>query len=384
MGLKESLEKSYRKYGPLYPILVDRDGNVIDGFHRLKIDKNWPKFQLEWADTPLKKEIAALISNVYRRDIHSAEITNRLNRIAEILLKEGVPKGKICEKIADLTGASLSWVRKYIGQEYKSESHVESIKKRWEKPSEIWEEAGNHLLVGPVETRRGSNVVTEKLEIPLPIDNVWFALEERPRGFGSPCFHGNTPPFIAINVVLKYTKAGDTVLDPMAGSGTLVDVCKYFNRNIIAYDLNPIRKDIYRGDAEKINLEKKVDLIFAHWPYWNMVKYSKDPEDLSNLNYKDFLEKSERIIANLVNFLRKNGYFAILIGDRRKGRRIYDLSADISKIGQKYMLLYDKIIWVGEKQRSYIAKDKTLNEWRARNYRFHLLKFDTLLIFKKC
>ena len=32
----EALEESYKKVGALYPVLVDKKGNIIDGKHRKK------------------------------------------------------------------------------------------------------------------------------------------------------------------------------------------------------------------------------------------------------------------------------------------------------------------------------------------------------------
>jgi hypothetical protein len=45
--LKASSERVRR----LYPILLDRHGNVIDGRHRLAADENWPKMRLEHVKT---------------------------------------------------------------------------------------------------------------------------------------------------------------------------------------------------------------------------------------------------------------------------------------------------------------------------------------------
>jgi len=45
----------------LYPVLLDRHGNIIDGMHRLKADKNWPKIRLENIETEEQRLIARLI-----------------------------------------------------------------------------------------------------------------------------------------------------------------------------------------------------------------------------------------------------------------------------------------------------------------------------------
>ena len=56
---------------------------------------------------------------------------------------------------------------------------------------------------------------------------------------GNNKYPGVTPAFIIWNLVQRYTKLGDLVVDPMAGSGTTVDVCKEEGRRVIGYDLAP-------------------------------------------------------------------------------------------------------------------------------------------------
>lgn len=41
------LRLSSRRVGWLYPVLLDKHGNVIDGKHRLPADANWPKMRLD-------------------------------------------------------------------------------------------------------------------------------------------------------------------------------------------------------------------------------------------------------------------------------------------------------------------------------------------------
>jgi ParB-like chromosome segregation protein Spo0J len=56
------LKFSSKNVGRLYPVLIDKQGNVIDGMHRLKADKNWPKIKLENVETEEQRLITRLIS----------------------------------------------------------------------------------------------------------------------------------------------------------------------------------------------------------------------------------------------------------------------------------------------------------------------------------
>ena len=42
MSDEYSLKKSKDKSGPLYPVIIAKNGRVIDGRHRLKEDPDWP------------------------------------------------------------------------------------------------------------------------------------------------------------------------------------------------------------------------------------------------------------------------------------------------------------------------------------------------------
>ena len=82
MRIKE-LAQTYKKFGALYPILLDKRGNIIDGFSRKKVDENWPTITLQVDDETEKQKIS-LIANIIRREISGKEITERLDKLAEL------------------------------------------------------------------------------------------------------------------------------------------------------------------------------------------------------------------------------------------------------------------------------------------------------------
>ena len=108
------LKLSCDHVGPLYPVLFDKHGNVIDGKHRLAVNKNWPKVTLDHVDTKKKTLLARLASNVCRRTVSDSEKTRMLTELGEIHLLEGLAPGKIAQEIAEETGMSYRWVMKYL------------------------------------------------------------------------------------------------------------------------------------------------------------------------------------------------------------------------------------------------------------------------------
>ena len=80
---------------------------------------------------------------------------------------------------------------------------------------------------------------------------------------GNNRFNGLTPALVIWNLLKRYTKEGDLVIDPMCGSGTTIDVAKELKRKVIGYDIHPVRTDILKNDARKIPLEDhSVDFVF--------------------------------------------------------------------------------------------------------------------------
>jgi len=114
------LRASSKRVGRLYPILLDRHGNIIDGLHRLEADENWPKIVLENIETVKEKLIARLVSNVCRRHVSAEEKSEMLERLGEVYFSEGVEPGKIAYEIAEETGMSYRWVMNYLPDKLKA------------------------------------------------------------------------------------------------------------------------------------------------------------------------------------------------------------------------------------------------------------------------
>ena len=120
---------SQKIIGQLYPVLKSKDGQVIDGFHRLAVDPNWKSVVLSEVDTEEKLLIARAVSNWHRRQVPKKEKAKWINDLAEIYQKQGykvegqskgsVPKNEIAEKIADVTGLSKITVINYLYNDYK-------------------------------------------------------------------------------------------------------------------------------------------------------------------------------------------------------------------------------------------------------------------------
>ena len=139
-------------------------------------------------------------------------------------------------------------------------------------------------------------------------------------------YRGNWAPEIPRNVILRYSKKGDVVLDPFVGSGTTIIETKLLGRKGVGLDINPDAIKLARArtsfsrpgsetqhlqvsDARKVKHvtkslfgDKKVDLICTHPPYADIIAYTKDNEkDLSQLgDTLERLEEHHRLVNGVV------------------------------------------------------------------------------------
>lgn len=115
----EELKQSYKYFGSLSPIILDKCGNILDGKIRFSIDENWPKIKLNHIETKKDQIIARLITNVCRRKVPRKEKIKLLDKLGEIYLRDGIEPGKIAHCLVHDTGMSFRWVMKYLPDKYK-------------------------------------------------------------------------------------------------------------------------------------------------------------------------------------------------------------------------------------------------------------------------
>jgi adenine-specific DNA-methyltransferase len=151
---------------------------------------------------------------------------------------------------------------------------------------------------------------------------------------GSKDYIGATPSWVIYQLLKRYTKEHDTVIDPMCGSGTTIDVCKDLNRKPIAYDLNPQRPDIKKNDSRKLPLEDdSVDFAFIDPPYSTHVDYSDDdrcigkldagqqPEHDDEIMGHDYYEAMDSVLAELYRVLKPGKYLGLYVSDSWKKKK---------------------------------------------------------------
>ena len=151
---------------------------------------------------------------------------------------------------------------------------------------------------------------------------------------GSKDYVGATPSWVIWQLLQRYTRAGDVVIDPMCGSGTTLDVCADLDRKGLGFDLNPQRDAITRADARELPVDdESADFFFMDPPYSTHIDYSDDPNCIGKLDAgatsKDgmtgeaYYVAMEEVIAEMQRVLRPGRYGAIYVSDswrKQKGK----------------------------------------------------------------
>jgi len=237
-------------------------------------------------------------------------------------------------------------------------------------------------------------------------------------------YRGNWAPQIPRNLILRYSKPGETVLDQMCGSGTTLVESKLLGRNAIGVDINyeavmltmdrlnfsyrPLDPDyrepeirVYHGDARNLNLieDESIDLIATHPPYANIISYSKAKRiegDLSQVySLEEYLQGIREVAKESFRVLKPGRYCAILIGDTRRHRHYVPISFRVMQqfLEVGFILKEDiiKIQWntkTTEKKWARLAKTSEEN-WidKPENKKhwtdFYLIAHEHLFVFIK-
>ena len=226
-------------------------------------------------------------------------------------------------------------------------------------------------------------------------------------------YRGNWPPQMARLLIMKYTEPGDTVLDPMIGSGTTCIEAKLLGRNCIGVDINydaviltlhrlywlekaleesdqegfeqarKARVEIYHGDARNLDkiLDNSIDLVATHPPYLNIIKYSRRVEgDISKTrSLRDYLKSIRDIASEIMRVLKPGHYLGILVGDTRIRRHYVPITHYVLQVLlDTGFILKEEIVKIQHKMKT------TREIWsRLRNRDFLLIYHEKLFILRK-
>lgn len=256
----------------------------------------------------------------------------------------------------------------------------------------------------------------------LQFQKSWFVHNPPPRRRDVLRHPAKFPESLAQEFIEFFTKQGQVVLDPMAGTGSALVAALRCGRHAYGVELNPgyarlarqivaeerasldgrvteLVAEVLPGDAADLPRllaevdAPPIDYLITSPPYWDMLRargaqtqqarrnadeldvyYSDDPADLGNIDdYAEFLQRLVSIYANLQPCLRERAYLTIIVKNIKKGGRIYPLAWDLAKaLGETYTLKDEKI-WCQDDQR--LAPYGLGSAWVSNTFHHYCLQF---------
>lgn len=252
----------------------------------------------------------------------------------------------------------------------------------------------------------------------LQFQKSWFIHNPPPRKKDVLRHPAKFPETLVQTFIEFFTKAGETVLDPMAGTGSTLVACLRSGRNGIGIELSEeyaaiarqtvadekaalgsaasaLSAQVIHADCRNALMQSlpPIDYVITSPPYWDMLRargastqkdrrtapgldvfYSDDPRDLGNLeDYEQFLAQLCDIYSSLHPLMTERAYLTVIIKNIKKGGRIYPLAWDLARVLGERFTLKDERIWCQDNQR--LAPYGMGSAWVSNTFHHYCLQF---------
>jgi DNA modification methylase len=252
----------------------------------------------------------------------------------------------------------------------------------------------------------------------LKFQKSWFIHNPPPRRKDVLQHPAKFPETLAQEFIEFFTKKGQTILDPMMGTGSAIVAALRAGRRGVGIELNPkyfalaetivaaeqaaldkvpakLQPILHQADAAlaaRLDLPP-IDYVLTSPPYWDMlhargaatqklrrttpgldVIYSDDARDLGNVaDYDEFVDKLAQVYEALLPCLKPKAYLTIIVKNVKKGGKVYPLAWDLARRLSDTYLLKDERLWCQDNQR--LAPYGLGNAWVSNTFHHYCLQF---------
>jgi hypothetical protein len=329
-----TVQKYAEDLSVLPPIEVNQHNEIIDGWHRWTAHKKAEAVAIKVTITQTESDSQLLELAIERNATHGLQLSQedkrdmarkiygmtpdreredkkkdlaRILSVSERTVRDWLSRMDKDAKDARNKRIFAMWLACYTQEEIAQQENIDRtvISDLTKDFVEIGNLAENH--------KADSSHATD---FDRPLYNIWKQQEKTP-GAGH---FGNSEVRWVDNLLYLYTKPFDVVVDPFAGGGSTIDICKKRFRRYWVSDRKPVverEKEIRKLDITEGLPRlpwKDVKLVYLDPPYWFQAKgeYSDDPTDLGNMELDKFNETLSGLIKDFGKKL-SDAYIALII-----------------------------------------------------------------------
>lgn len=329
-----TVQKYAEDLSVLPPITVNQNKELIDGWHRWTAHKKNGVDEIEAVIIKTASDSDLLEKAIETNATHGLQLSQADKKDMAFKIYNGTSEKDRDEKkkqLAKILSVSDRTVRDWL-----SRIDKDSKEQRNKRIADLWlacwtqgeiaeavgasqPEIAKSIPNGELaEWNKSDQVAAEHAtDFTPPIYNIW---KQQEKTSGSSHF-GNSEVRWLDNLLYLYTSPFDVVVDPFAGGGSTIDICKKRLRRYFVSDRKPIverEKEIRTHDLTsglpKPPQWKDVKLVYLDPPYWKQAEgqYSNDPTDLANMPLDEFNKSLAGIIGDFAKKL-SDAYIALII-----------------------------------------------------------------------
>ncbi len=241
-------------------------------------------------------------------------------------------------------------------------------------------------------------------------DSLWILNKRDNSGVHHAGYWGNFIPQIPNQLLRRYTKKGEWVLDPFLGSGTTLIEAQRLGRNAVGIELSKkvlgqtkknisketnlkkVKLEFVNDDSTTVDLKKVISDLeiksfqfqIFHPPYWDIIKFSDSKSDLSNANsIDDFLRSFGSVLDNCLPYLDKKRFAAVVISDKYSSGEWIPLGFYVMQEVLKRGMILKSTIVKNFDETTAKRNQKELWRYRALVGGFYVFKHEYIFIFQK-
>jgi DNA modification methylase len=241
-------------------------------------------------------------------------------------------------------------------------------------------------------------------------DSLWILNKRDNSGVHHAGYWGNFVPQIPNQLLRRYTKKGEWVLDPFLGSGTTLIEAQRLGRNAVGIELSKkvleqtkkniakeknqfdVKLEFINRDSSSVDLKNNLSTLqiksfqfqIFHPPYWDIIKFSDHKSDLSNAkSIDDFLNSFGKVLDNCLPLLDKKRYAAVVISDKYTGGEWIPLGFYVMQEVLKRGMILKSTIVKNFEETTAKRNQKELWRYRALAGGFYVFKHEYIFIFQK-